>query len=261
MKDIDIQFHQLPKEYFAKKFSDPSFPPMEPGISWGMFFANMLFYILSIIQCVDGEDTIIKYTSIGVMTIAALMFLARIYWGKKAIKKHKVGFIYFVILIFCEFRLLLLSMIAYLTATLMTEGCYESEIVIPVYISAAVMLVIDIVLNIVFWKVVKRKTVEGAFKKSGKGFFGDIKNKGKISSAIQIICRYGMTLCLAFIPLSRFLDFSWDTVLNPLLGVVAAAVALALTVTFAYADALIFGRAHYVKKFEIEANEGANDAG
>jgi len=67
-----------------------------------------------------------------------------------------------------------------------------------------------------------------------------------------------MLLCLAFIPLSRFWDFSWDTVLNPLLGVVVVVMGLGLSVAFAYDDALLFGRAHYVKKFEIEANEGTN---
>lgn len=271
MRKINEQFAGLPREYFAKKFTNPNFPPMSPGISWGMILANMLFYIMNFVQCIDdeaylicctdGEIAVMKYTAIGVMTIAALMFAARIYWGKKAIAKHKVGYIHFNAWLFGELRLQLLSAMTIWAAALMSDGIFDQEtipIINAVYIGAAVLLVADIVLNIVFWEVMKRKIIEGAFKENGKGFFGDIKNKGKRIYIFERVGRVIMTMCLAFIPLSRFLDIRWDTMWNPVLAVVLIAMMIALWLVLAYADALLLGRAHYVGKFESQMQECEN---
>lgn len=263
MKEINEKFEQLPKEYFAQKFTNPEFPPMSSGVGWTMFATNMIFYIINILQIVNAEVALIRYVSIGLMAVAFFMFIAKIYWHKKNIEKHKVAFIHYSAWIFGELRLNLIFLAALGMAYLLSGGFLDEDavpVIIGAYIGAAVLLVVDIVLNIVFWNVLKRKIVEGAYKQGGVGFFSGVKNRKKKSAIISTVAGIGMSACLAFITLSRFLELDWEDAWNPIIVVIITLVLLVLSLVFAYADALLLGRAHYVKKFEIEAKDEITNA-
>lgn len=245
MKNINKKLNELPKEYFAQKFSVDNFPPMSCGVSWSMFFTNMIFYIVNIINCFNDESKVIKFTSIGIMCVVGLLFIAKIYWSNKRIAKHKVAFIHYSAWIFGELRLMLLSMLTYAT-TLLIDDNY-----IGIYIGGAILLISDITLNILFWGLTKKRIIEGAFKKNGNGFFKNIKNKDKKYAIIQTVAGYLMSLSLAFIALSRFIKIDWDNAYNPILIILFIIIMSVISFVFAYLDALLLGRAYYVKRFEI----------
>lgn len=252
MRKINEQFENLPKEYFAQKFTNPAFPPMGPGIGCGAFCANFIFYIVNLVQISEDNSPIMKYTSIAVMIISALMLVASAFWGKKRIARHKVGYIRFNAWIFGDFRLQLLSVVAIMAASIMSNGGYDTQIVAGVYIGTAVLLAADIVLNIVFWEAMKRRIIEGAFKEGAEGFFGGARNNRKINSIFRVILLVAAIAVFALGIATRVFDMRGNAVVSAVLGVILIAITLVLSVTFAYADALLLGKAHYVGKFGTE---------
>ena len=265
MREINKKFRELPKEYFAQKLSDPNFPGMSAGIGWTMFFVNLLFYILHATALNDNTSNyypVIRYTCYGVFIVAGVMFLAKIFWGNRMIQKHKVGYIHFSAWIFGELRLLLFSTCTYAAAMASSNMCsYEAEplVVNIVYTCGGLLLITDIVLNIVFWEKLKLRVIEGAFKENGGGFFADTKRNRTFKAIYFRIAGLGAGagagIAAAGMLFGRVVDFSDIEWAIPLIVAVLAAVVLLLSVLFAYLDALLLGRAHYVKTFGFEAEQ------
>lgn len=251
----DERLDRLPKEYFEQKLSNPAFPSTDRGTIWGIYIANFIFYIINIMQCVNGESKVMKYASMGVMAVAAILFIARFFWSRKAIAKHRVGFAHFLLIIFGEFRLVLLSTAAIATAWILSDDVYDEEtapIIAAVYIGAALLIIVDIALNLAFWEILKRRIAEGEFKEDGGGLFIKTDVKGCSAKLLLRVWSCVMLLSFAFLPFRNIIDSEWEGLWDFALCFVFVSILLVLFGVFAYADALLLGRAYYIKRFENE---------
>lgn len=263
-KEINKRFRELPKGYFAEKFTSP-FPQMSPVISWASLFGVFIFYLVNLSLCVisDGDYydyPVMRYTGSGVMIISGLLFLARIFWGKKMILRHKVGFIHHCLMLVGELKLQLLSVLTLVAAGMMMDLFDDENLVtVIVYGVAGLLLIADIVINIVAWAKLKRKVVDGDFKTGGPCFFKNVKNRDLKGLIIRRVSEVLFPASLALICTARFCQIDVEDWLFVLIVPILLVVVLSLFVVLAYGDALLLGKAHYIKKFGMDEEDPAEE--
>lgn len=256
-ESMDKKFDSLPKEYFAQKFNNPKFPQMEPSTLRMWFMCFPIFYLVNIFVGLKSDYAVMRYAAWFVLLTAIILLIPKLVFGRKMIKKHPVGFVRCCILSFGELKLNLLSILTMVAAYVMVDNFFDrdhNEIVNIVYICAGAMILLDIAVNLLFWHIMKKRIIAGAYKEGGNGFFGDMKHKDLIWSIIVKLSAIGMSASLAVIALGRFFDLNLEAAQVPALITIIVLLMLWLICLIAFCDALTLGRIHYIKKFGLEEN-------
>ncbi len=251
------KLENLPKEYFALKFTNPDFPSMSPGTPWACFIGCLIFYIMNLTLGMNSGHAVVKYFAVAVLVLGTVILLPAFYFTQKRINRHRVGYAYYNLLLFGQFRFCIICSAALISSAIISDGWLEpntGSIINICYIIAAASLAEDAIVNIIFREIMKKRIADGAFKTGGSGFFGDMKHKNTIWAILVKISGVGMTLSLATIPLSKIFHFRWDSSYLPILATVMLLAVNWLIFLFAYCNALLLGRIHYMKKFECNDN-------
>ena len=248
------KLNTLSQEYFAHKFTLES-PSRRPLTLWA-FFGLILFPL--VLLSVGGSDDFPRYVNISSYAISALHGLFIIpcifFSSKKRINRHLQGFISSVIVVSWLFQLEIWMTITILGMALTcTDG---GNLVDPgkgiiAFVAALAVLLSGVITQILMYRRMKRRILEGHFQKGGKGFWGDWKYKDMISALIAVIAPMLMSLGSASRLISRFWSVKWDTAYAPLAMIVAPLLAYAMFFICSYGNTYLFIRKYYIKRFGI----------
>ena len=252
------------KEYFSRTYF-AGFPMKARSGLWAGFFTIFIFSFMgtSVLFSDDVGISFPKYfiaTAVAIWILVVICLVVCIVFGrKKMILRHLVGYLYALIFTVSYMGFLICFFIYSLTMILVASD--EVSKVYPLQGALVtgwfiVLLAGGVMAFLWMLKRMQQRIVDGHFRPSGSGFFGDFGWKKKVPAVSG--AAFAVTMIL--IPISQILSkagagIEWDNSFWPIEILIATVFICVFLFLFAYMFVTGTIRIYYAKRFGIEPTQ------
>lgn len=227
---------------------------------WLILFLSMLFESMAFTTKVDIFIVNFVSKSLWIITILWL-FPCMFFSSKKRTAKYEAACMTFIGIGFTLFRLTLLQFIAFFSASLYSNDCFDILSTNIIYGVAGVILIEELAVNILAWKRTEKCIIAGNFKKDGNGFLGLFGKHSGLVVKIFAIAAIVSPVVMSLSRLSIFLGKSSDIHIDghkyciPII-ILLIVVYHCFIYIFAFGNMRLVASIYYHKRFVQSKNPG-----
>lgn len=239
----------LPQEYFEYKISNVQKPFKQNLLAFLLLYLLLFMFVAT--NYVEGEVpfcvTISKALWGGLCVIYGMI---SIFYN---VKKGRVS-VYILLTIvamglFVIAYWMVISHFAIVLCCLAGGNTLDPTKTNLVFLLSVILLLAGVVLYIMVYCRIKKRIIQGEYKKGGKGFWDNHTRKKQL----QQIAATAAPICMVFssvsVFLSKFWKITWDNAYTPILAVAAPLLVAAMFIPLSYGNAISMMRVYYNRRF------------